>query len=133
MRRSGHRGKIGGDAHRGRAEHAYFAVRPWLLRNPLYGVVAVFHIAGEGGVFAFGFEFAADVLNDAGVAVLQVLLLRGGAVHEVFAIGGAGKDYGPGAVAGREINAGGEMDAVAHGDHFLFAGWSGRRGCGLGE
>src|SRR6185312_7030324 len=63
MRRGGHGGLVGGDAHGRAAGEPDLAVAPGLGRGPFDAVVAVLHVVLEGRVEALGAALAAHVLQ----------------------------------------------------------------------
>ena len=103
------------DAEIRSADHADFAGTPGLMADPVEGILAVGDFLLEGAEDAFGLGAAAHILDDDGIAVIDV-----GAVVEAergaFAVGGAGEERGPSSGGGRTEDIRRELDAVAHGD-----------------
>ena len=105
----------------GVAPHADVAVRPGLLRDPLDRVVAVVDLVHERVHLAPRPELAAHVLGQERVAALGEVARdeRHPAVAAVLVVGQPHQHRRPRALPVRQVDVGGQLDAVAHRRHVL--------------
>ena len=97
------------------SRRADVAVGPWLLRDPLDGVISVPPLAEIEMELPVRVAPPAHVLQHDRVAVAHEVLHLVAREHRGLEVGAADQDGGEAAVGVRQPHVGGEFDAVAHG------------------
>ena len=102
--------KVGG------ADRADFSRRPWLLRTPFDGVVAVGALIAIGSELAIGVATPAHIHGDVDIASSGEIAaeFEMAASRSTFVVGSSRKDYRETAVAVGAIDVDREFNAIAH-------------------